>query len=295
MRLLVACPDCKRQYDAGKLAPGSRFHCVCGATLRVHRTPGHDAAVVRCSSCGAPREAASAACRFCGADFTLHERDLHTICPECLARVSDSARFCHHCAAPLLPTGDAGEPTDRLCPACGDGRHLNSRRLGDPGVTLLECARCAGLWLSNEELQLVLERSRAPLGLADSIATAEARGAVAEGRSPAQGPLYRPCPECGKLMHRRNYGQKSGVIIDSCAAHGAWFDAQELDAIVRWVRRGGETRAGRHLEEERRAAERRARLARRLEPEEPDLPGHPAGLDTLLDFLGWLGRAVLRP
>jgi len=93
VRLLVACPKCRRQYDASGWAVGSRFRCHCGDVVKVREPKRHDAAVVRCSSCGAPREERDAACRFCGADFTLHERDLHTVCPGCFARVSDSARF----------------------------------------------------------------------------------------------------------------------------------------------------------------------------------------------------------
>ena len=70
--------------------------------------------------------------------------------------------------------------------------------------------------------------------------------------------LYRPCPECGKLMHRRNYGRKSGVILDTCAAHGIWFDLGELDRVLGWVHGGGRRRADEATEVERRHRERDA-------------------------------------
>jgi len=33
MRHLVACPMCKRQYDATGRDPGDRFHCHCGQEI----------------------------------------------------------------------------------------------------------------------------------------------------------------------------------------------------------------------------------------------------------------------
>ena len=52
MRLLVACPECPRQYDASRRHIGSRFRCHCGALVEVRQPQGHDARVVRCSSSG---------------------------------------------------------------------------------------------------------------------------------------------------------------------------------------------------------------------------------------------------
>ena len=99
MKVVVACAKCCRRYNAAGRPVGARFRCHCGESLTVSAPRGHDAAVVRCSSCGAPRENKADACQHCGSDFTLHERDLHSVCPACLARVSDKARYCHHCAA----------------------------------------------------------------------------------------------------------------------------------------------------------------------------------------------------
>ena len=72
--------------------------------------------------------------------------------------------------------------------------------------------------------------------------------------------LYRQCIECGGLMNRRNYDQKSGVIIDVCGSHGAWFDADELASILRWIRHGG-ARLAREQE-----ADRLSERARRAKP-----------------------------
>jgi hypothetical protein len=115
MRLIVSCAKCCRRYDAAGRRVGARFHCLCGETLTVRAPRGHDAAVVRCSSCGAPRQDRADSCGFCESDFTLHERDMHSVCPACLARVSDHARYCHHCATPMFADNLASEKTDMQC------------------------------------------------------------------------------------------------------------------------------------------------------------------------------------
>lgn len=284
MRLLVACQKCRRQFDATGRKPGTRFRCHCGTVLTVEQPEGHDAAVVRCSSCGAPREERALNCQFCQADFTLRERDLHTVCPKCLARVSDRARFCHHCGVILAPESAAGDDTLYTCPACGVEHRMISRRIGE--VTTLECDRCAGLWLGNEVFeQLTEQASSDALNIDVLFESARARSAKSDltDRPDAPGEegwQYRNCAVCGKMMHRRNYGRRSGVIIDLCRKHGAWFDADELPRILAWIRSGGLAKA-----KEDRAAEaaRQERVKERVEalPEPIGMHARPMGLSGI--------------
>jgi Zn-finger nucleic acid-binding protein len=58
-------------------------------------------------------------------------------------------------------------------------------------------------------------------------------------------------------MNRRNHGRKSGVIVDACREHGVWFDAEELERILHWIREGGERRAAALEEAEQRASRHR--------------------------------------
>ena len=289
MRVLVACADCKRQFDASSRSAGSRFHCYCGATLTVPEARSHEATVVRCSACGAPRQEGAEACGFCGSDFTLHERDLHTICPSCMARVSDRARYCHHCAVPLVPQ-PLGPLTRKSCPACGDGTQLTSRGLGEDPVPILECQRCTGIWLAREAFGFVLDLARRDARAEDERASAPRPAPL----RPQEGPLYRPCPECGVLMHRFNYGRRSGIIVDSCAAHGLWFDPSELDELLIWVRRGGEAAAARRYGEEE-AQLQRQRSLHEQHRRHSGLPDQEAGrshwlLEVLADILtGFIG------
>ena len=256
LRHLVACDRCKRQYDASGRQPGARFRCGCGGVIEVTAPPVHDAAVVRCSACGAPREGRSASCVYCGSSFTLHERDLNTICPSCFVRVSDKARFCHHCAGAIHPENDAGEATESKCPACDGEVKLISRRLGD--LSALECGRCAGLWVGAEVFRH-LESSARERRLPEALAQV-AEGPAAGGTGTQEGRLYRPCPACGKLMLRQNYGRRSGVVIDLCKSHGVWLDDRELAQILSWIRDGGLERSQRRDDELRKEEERRIRL-----------------------------------
>jgi Zn-finger nucleic acid-binding protein len=259
VRCVVACDQCRRQFDASGFAAGSRFHCACGEVIEVPRFQGHDAAVVRCSSCSAPRVKGAESCSHCGADYTLHERDMHTLCPSCMTRVSDRARYCHHCATPIVVQGSAGQPTRKPCPACGRKHKLNGRSLGQAEVAVLECPGCAGLWLSAEAFKAVADRARDESVADPAVLVGEADAPATPARSGAPA-FYRQCPECKSMMNRRNFGRRSGVVIDACKEHGMWFDALELGAILRWIRQGGEERATQRRQDEEREEQRKSRI-----------------------------------
>ncbi|HLW67365.1 MAG TPA: zinc ribbon domain-containing protein [Gemmataceae bacterium] len=286
MRLLVACPDCQRQYDASGRPVGSRLRCHCGHVIVVQQPQGHEAEVVRCSACGAARTENAERCPYCQAEFTLQERDLNTVCPHCLALVSDKARFCHHCGAGLVPELDAGAPTKLLCPACGDGHLLVSRRLGTEQVTVLECGCCAGFWMGHEAFRQLVERAQRealPAGtIVERPQQISAKFGLPSG-SVAPSPThrhvaYRPCPVCSELMNRTNYGHESGVIIDVCRDHGIWFDADELARILAWLRAGGGRSPAREIP--------LFQPPQRPLPHTPLAPiSRPSFMEALLDFL----------
>jgi Zn-finger nucleic acid-binding protein len=208
--------------------------------------------VVRCSACGAARPEGADECPYCGAAFTLHERDLDTVCPHCLALVSDGARFCHHCGTALAPEPDAGAETKMVCPACQDGHRLTGRQVGEERVPVLECGRCAGFWMGHDAFRQLVERARRE-ALPDGTTIETPQQVAAKFGLPAgaavpggggHGSFYRPCPVCRALMVRRNYGRDSGVIIDLCRDHGIWFDADELARVLAWLRAGGTPKPG---------------------------------------------------
>lgn len=289
MRILVRCSGCSRQFDVSKLALGSRFRCTCGQVTRVAAVAARDAAVVRCSACGGAREAGARACGYCGADFTLHEQDMDTICPSCMARIGDRARFCHHCGTPITADESAGATTPHSCPVCVERQRLRSRPLGEPELSGLECGRCAGLWLGVETFERLADRARRTANPAPDPWTIRTEGAPAHASRPAAGPAYRRCPICSKIMNRTNFEKRSGVLIDRCREHGIWFDAEELDAVLRWIRAGGEAASAERDAQERRAEVSAARF--RVEPKAPE-NDHGSWFGREEDDLGSLGSIV---
>lgn len=241
MRLLSQCSDCQRQYDATGWQVGSLFHCHCGSLVKVEQPVLHDAAVVRCSSCGAPRTGeGDSHCKFCESEFTLHEKDMETVCPSCLSRISAQAKFCHQCSTPILPEQAAGEESDLECPVCEDAVALHSRRIGQESATVLECGRCAGVWLGHEAFGVLTNRADREF---------EQKGSTIDWASMPGGEFdedwrYRNCPKCPNQMVRRNFGKKSGFMIDVCGDHGVWFDQTELEGILGWIRAGGLAQSG---------------------------------------------------
>lgn len=293
-RRLVRCGVCFRQFDAGSLAPGERFRCVCGTTLRVPRTAAQEAPVVRCASCGAPRTAGAETCAFCAAPFRLGEGARNTLCPVCTSRIGDRQRFCHGCGTSIAPETVAGEPTEFACPACKPLRMLSSRRLSEtPGsLAMLECGSCAGVWLGHRTFDSLQERARREV-VAESIL----RPAAPTARSAAPPKVtYRPCPVCQKLMVRRNFAAASGVVVDVCGVDGLWFDTEELDGILAWIRGGGLERTEERRAEERKEIARREAMTRkdlqRMPPEESVEGRWLDVLSTLVDFVrGATGRS----
>ncbi len=100
-----------------------------------------------------------------------------------------------------------------------------------------ECTQCFGLWIGTK-------------AFADICAQKEQQASVlgAQLGPTAHATLepdfhYRPCPQCHQLMNRVNFAHCSGVIIDVCKPHGAWFDRDELREIVEFIRAGGIDRA----------------------------------------------------
>jgi len=44
-------------------------------------------------------------------------------------------------------------------------------------------------------------------------------------------------------MHRSNFRESSGIVVDVCSAHGLWFDAGELATIFEFAETGALAKA----------------------------------------------------
>ncbi|MBI3046766.1 MAG: zf-TFIIB domain-containing protein [Acidobacteria bacterium] len=184
-------------------------------------------ATLRCPSCGAPAAPEATRCDYC------RSRLATVSCPSCFGLLFEGAAFCHHCGTPGSRTERAPEQRI-LCPAC-----RAAMRWVTVGTTdLLECEACDGTWIEAgafERLCADRENQTAVLHApASPPRTVVARASAVR---------YRPCPRCGKLMNRINFGRMSGTIVDVCRGHGTFLDRGELHQVVRFIQEGGLDRA----------------------------------------------------
>lgn len=258
---LVACPDCHAQYDVTSRVAGSAFDCACGTELEATAPEGVDAVARRCSACGAVAREGDEDCDYCGCAIARAVDRGGLICPECMARNLDDARFCLACGIGFEPRAVLSDTPDRRCPCCE--RWMASREVG--GLVVQECPKCHGLWAPDSTFDALVDR-------AVSVARERNDGTAAaprvDGGNPASNRVeYRRCPDCDAMMGRRNFRKRSGVIIDQCHEHGTWLDAHELERIAGFVLSGRADAASRADAAQRNERDRQAarQAARRVE------------------------------
>jgi Zn-finger nucleic acid-binding protein len=134
---------------------------------------------------------------------------------------------------------------------------MQVRAVGD--LTIDECDGCHGVFLDHVAVErLVTDRRQAR---AEAILAAVPRAQL--HLSPPGGRMYVKCPVCATVMNRKQFSAGSGVVIDVCKAHGAFFDPGELPAIIDFVMKGGLEVAQRHeAARQREAVKREAQNAR---------------------------------
>jgi Zn-finger nucleic acid-binding protein len=123
-------------------------------------------------------------------------------------------------------------PSAEQCPGC----KLPLTALESDRGRLFDCAGCRGTFVPHAVLLALL--ARAP--------TDRVGARIPKPANPLeQAIVYRSCPTCSQLMHRKNFGERSGVIVDVCSLHGMWFDREELPRVLSFVGNGGLERAAR--------------------------------------------------
>jgi len=145
---------------------------------------------------------------------------------QCLCGQQFNSRMknCPFCGAERVTNHDRLES---LCPVCECRLQKHVYR----SETVCICGKCKGLWLSNDDLEILTSERSAFSD--DSLPRKYVRGPL-EKRE-----CYVKCPVCRKPMVRKNFGRISGIIIDICGDHGAWFDAGELEKVRTFVAGGG--------------------------------------------------------
>ena len=215
-----------------------------------------NARTLNCYSCGAAASSDSAKCDHCGARLAT------VWCPSCFGMMFTGSKFCPHCGTAAIEW--EAKASKLPCPTCK--KAMLSGKLGN--FPLHECTSCFGLWVDHATLEHVWRD-------AEQHSLPPSRPHLNTGMNPPGGiprVKYLPCPRCRQLMNRKNFALRSGVIIDVCAQHGTWFDANELHGIVQFIRQGGLTQA---REFEKHDLERTRRMASLRQMERPVLSGNP--------------------
>jgi Zn-finger nucleic acid-binding protein len=247
---LIACDSCHAQYDVTGYAQPS-LRCRCGHLVKVSAPKQVQRPIERCGACGGPLAEGTLACGFCGGNVERDARAMRLLCPECFAANPSRCQFCCSCGVALSAEQvGAATLTSHSCPVCAVP--LFERRLSSAVVE--ECTQCHGLFIPAAHFAHLVQyasRERKP------------GEAPAPLPPPMQAPtdvvVYRRCPECDQLMQRRNYARASGIMVDECRLHGHWLDANELEAIGRFISSG---ELARTQQRETRDAKRAAEEAR---------------------------------
>jgi len=183
-----------------------------------------EAKSVLCPNCGGSIKVGTRACPYCASTVATCR------CAACLAWNLAGAAHCQACGRPLVADtkgAAAGQAAGCNCPRCGT--LLQAREYAEMSVD--ECDRCGGLFLSQAMLDRIVAAHDAPTGLRLALPQrAVERETVVQ---------YLHCPVCGNIMNRQAFGRISGIVIDVCKAHGLWFDGGELAEAIRFVEQGG--------------------------------------------------------
>lgn len=121
------------------------------------------------------------------------------------------------------------------CPRCSNA--LVGRRISD--VVVHECSDCSGVFLDENAIALVVQDE----SHARARAVLEELPRHPHDPLPSDGKFYVKCPTCSTMMNRKLFAAGSGVVVDICRAHGTFFDAGELPAIIDFVMSGGLAKA----------------------------------------------------
>ena len=183
----------------------------------------HAARCYECPACGGLVREAARVCGFCRTPIATIR------CYNCFTLNVPEARHCMSCGTELgLEPVSVSECLGSECPRCKT-RQLDA--FANQDGTIFDCGKCGGQFVSREVLEATVRRHQSvvldtPIRLHPANPLHDAV-------------TYIPCPFCRELMLRRNFGKVSGIIVDTCAKHGSWFDVGELARVLSFVSAGG--------------------------------------------------------
>jgi Zn-finger nucleic acid-binding protein len=235
--------------------------------------------VYNCPNCGAAATPQSVRCAYCRSSLAT------LVCAKCYGAIFLGMKHCPWCGE----NAEGGKPVEEAttkCPHCSV-----PFLIVNVGKRIIhECPACGGLWVSNTTFQEICADQEQQQWVMGYDFESQAANSA---ELPRSGRTYIPCPECGKLMNRRQFAGCSGVIVDWCKPHGTWFDRDELKRIVQFILGGGLSKSRERektkLEEERqklREERRNLEILSRLAGDSTGT-GEPENRD--LDLIGLMG------
>ncbi len=232
-----------------------------------------------CPNCGAAVAPDSPSCSYCKSTVAAR------VCPACFGAVAIGMRHCPHCGAEAIGSISA-KAGPQHCPRCDAS--LREQNVGKSAISI--CTQCGGLWVGKNVFQEICTREEEQEAVLSFKQEPIATVPQTSARRPQR--AYIPCPECGKLMNHKNFSG-SGTILDWCRDHGSWFDRNELQQIVGFIREGGLRKARQReqlkiKEQEDQLRQREFALAtmeRRLDPGSDVRMTLSGNGDSLLEFV----------
>ena len=236
---LLACGHCKRQLDVTALGIGDEVQCVCDTVHVVGEPKLVQVRGLACGRCGGVLQEGDTSCSFCKAALAPEERERTTLCPVCATRLPNESNHCSRCGISLRVAAVPAIPKGGRCPRCKD--ELRVHLLEDAEV--FECCSptgCGGMWCTRETFERLIQNVRRAVHEGSVGSTKLALEPAVRQPTTLAPEGYIPCLVCKDFMPRRQFrheGKPSRVIIDVCRNHGVWFDRDELEAILGFIRR----------------------------------------------------------
>lgn len=232
MKRIIACQECKRQWDVTRYQVGQKLRCVCSHVMEVPRIRSLTPDVHHCEACGAARTDAKSACNYCGATPVADSARMSLVCPFCFHRTPKGSKFCSSCGETIHAAQLDMKTGKHACPRCVKPKLVN-RKVG--AFVVDECPGCSGMWVEYETFNRLVDQQAAR----EETHVKGSRQGGPKKSQLTEKVAYIKCPACRRMMNRFNFARVSGVIVDECHEHGVWLDSDELEKIAAYVSSGG--------------------------------------------------------
>lgn len=214
----LTCPGCAERHEVSGRPAGTLVTCRCGETF-AFPAAASTLASLQCNGCGAQTDPSLARCAYCDSVLSC------VCCPNCFRLMAGDARHCSHCGIrverPALAIHRHGERT-LPCPRCTSALAVNL--VGDHLFD--RCDACGGIWAHHLALAGLFATQTQSYSVADWLERVREPGRRADVEAIAL------CPDCEQPMRRQALGGRRRMLVDSCEAHGIWFDHTELRRLV---------------------------------------------------------------